>query len=61
MTDRKSFLLRLNPRLHRVLERWAADDMRSVNAQIEFLLTDAVKRAGRLKEGIHQLEDEDAS
>ena len=51
MTERKSFLLRLNPRLHRVLERWAADDMRSLNAQIEFLLTDAARRAGRLKDG----------
>lgn len=50
MTDRKNFLLRLNPRLHRVLEQWATDDMRSLNAQIEFLLTDAARRAGRLKE-----------
>ncbi len=51
MIDRKSFLLRLNPNLHRVLERWAADDMRSLNAQIEFLLTNAAKRAGRLNDG----------
>ena len=61
MTDRKSFLLRLNPRLHRVLEQWAADDMRSLNAQIEFLLTDAARRAGRLKEGSHETADESAS
>lgn len=47
MTERKSFLLRLNPRLHRVLEKWAADDMRSLNAQIEFLLTEAARRGGR--------------
>jgi hypothetical protein len=51
MMDRKSFLLRLNPKLHRVLERWAADDMRSLNAQIEFLLTDAAKRTGRWRDG----------
>jgi hypothetical protein len=47
MAERKSFLLRINPDLYRALERWAADDLRSVNAQIEFLLTDAVRRAGR--------------
>ena len=61
MTDRKSFLLRLNPRLHGVLEKWAADDMRSLNAQIEFLLTEAARRAGRLKERSTQVEDQDGS
>jgi len=45
--DRKRFLLRLNPSLHEALERWAADDLRSVNGQIEYLLTEAVKNAGR--------------
>jgi hypothetical protein len=44
---RKSFLLRISPQLHADLERWASDELRSVNAQIEFLLTDAVRRAGR--------------
>jgi len=48
---RKSFLLRLPPELHAALERWAADDLRSVNGQIEFLLTDAVRKAGRLPKG----------
>jgi hypothetical protein len=50
MTERKSFLLRLNPRLHEVLERWAADDLRSINAQIEYLLIEAAKRNGRWSE-----------
>jgi hypothetical protein len=45
--ERKSFLLRLNPRLHEALERWAADDLRSLNAQIEFLLAEAARRNGR--------------
>jgi hypothetical protein len=45
--ERKSFLLRLNPRLHEALERWAADDLRSLNAQIEFLLAEAARRTGR--------------
>jgi hypothetical protein len=47
--DRKRFLLRLNPSLHEALERWAADELRSVNGQIEYLLTEAVRRAGREK------------
>jgi hypothetical protein len=47
MTDRKSLLLRINPRLHRVLERWAAEDLRSLNSQIEFLLVEAAKKSGR--------------
>ena len=49
MPPRKNYPLRLNPELYAVLERWAADDLRSVNAQIEYLLTQAVKQAGRLK------------
>lgn len=47
MEDRKSFLLRINPKLWKDLEAWAQEDMRSVNAQIEFLLKQAVnKRRG---------------
>jgi len=45
--ERKRFLLRLSPDLHTVLERWAADELRSVNGQIEYLLQEAVNRAGR--------------
>jgi len=48
MADSKRFLLRLDPRLFETLRRWAADDLRSINAQIEFLLTDQARRAGRL-------------
>ncbi len=44
MEDRKSFLLRINPGLWKEIEAWAAEDMRSVNAQIEFLLKQAVQR-----------------
>jgi hypothetical protein len=57
MEDRKSFLLRINPGLWKEIESWAQEDMRSVNAQIEFLLKQAVQRrknpseddAGRMK------------
>ena len=47
MVARKAFLLRVDPRLYEALERWAADELRSVNGQIEYLLTDAARRAGR--------------
>jgi hypothetical protein len=47
VAERKSFLLRLDPDLHAALETWAADELRSVNAQIEFLLTRAVRESGR--------------
>jgi len=42
--ERKAFLLRLQPELWKELEKWAADDLRSINAQIEFLLRQAVTR-----------------
>ncbi|HVF78160.1 MAG TPA: toxin-antitoxin system HicB family antitoxin [Solirubrobacteraceae bacterium] len=48
MSERKRFLLRLDPALHAALERWAADELRSVNAQIEVLLREQTQRAGRL-------------
>jgi hypothetical protein len=45
---RKGILLRLDPAVHDALARWAADELRSTNAQIEFLLRDALNRAGRM-------------
>ena len=45
--ERKSVLLRLDPAVHSALQRWAADDLRSVNAQIELLLREALRTAGR--------------
>ena len=48
MAESKRFLLRLDPRLFEALRRWAEDDLRSINAQIEYLLTDQVRRGGRL-------------
>ncbi|WP_161883340.1 hypothetical protein [Deinococcus alpinitundrae] len=47
---RKHFALRISPELYAALERWAADDLRSVNAQIEYLLSQSVRKAGRWKE-----------
>lgn len=48
MAERKSFPLRLDPVVFDALQRWAAADLRSVNAQIEFLLRRALRDAGRL-------------
>jgi hypothetical protein len=47
MSERKAFLLRIDPRLLEAVQRWANDDLRSLNAQIEFLLRRAVQDAGR--------------
>ena len=47
MAERKAVLLRLDPAVHDALARWAADDMRSVNAQMELVLREALKKAGR--------------
>lgn len=48
MPDSKKFLLRLSPGLFDALRRWADEDLRSINGQIEYLLTDQARRAGRL-------------
>ena len=48
MAERKPFLLRIDPALLDALQRWADDDLRSLNAQIEFLLRRALQQAGRL-------------
>jgi hypothetical protein len=51
MTERKPFLLRIDPKLHDELARWASDELRSLNGQIEFLLRKALADAGRLAPG----------
>ena len=47
MAERKPFLLRIDPAVLDALQKWAADDLRSVNAQIEYVLRDALVKAGR--------------
>lgn len=47
MAEKKPFLLRVDRELLEQVQRWANDDLRSLNGQIEFLLRDALKRAGR--------------
>lgn len=46
--EKKAFPLRLDAELHRAIERWAADEFRSVNGHIEYLLKEALRKAGRL-------------
>ena len=49
MAERKSFLLRIDHTVLEAVQRWANDDLRSLNAQIEFLLRRALAEAGRVK------------
>lgn len=57
MARRKQYPLRIDPKIWAAVERWAEDDMRSANAQVEWILRDALKRAGRLKDGGKEGED----
>lgn len=47
MAKKKSFLLRIDPKLFEIIQRWAEDEFRSINAHIEYLLREQAKRAGR--------------
>ena len=51
MSEKKKFLLRLDAALYDALEKWAADEMRSINAQMEFILKEAARKAQRLRDG----------
>ena len=50
MSEKKKFLLRLDAEIYDALEKWAADEMRSINAQMEYVLKEAVRKAGRLRQ-----------
>jgi hypothetical protein len=49
MAAKKSFPLRINPEVLAATQRWADDELRSVNAQIEYILRDALVKSGRVK------------
>ncbi|MFT8317371.1 MAG: hypothetical protein ABF651_03715 [Sporolactobacillus sp.] len=55
--EKKKFLLRIDPRLYGTLQQWADDEFRSVNGQIENLLRDAARRAGRLPQKSNEEKD----
>ena len=59
MAQRKSYLLRLSPELMDELTRWAKDELRSLNAQIEYVLRDALRKAGRLPKPTPSPEDKE--
>jgi len=52
MADRKPFLIRIDRKVLEAVQRWANDDLRSLNGQIEFLLRRSVQQAGRLKQEV---------
>lgn len=60
MSEKKKFLLRIDGNVYAALERWAADDLRSINAEIEFLLTDALKKSGRISLNKPQSENDNS-
>ena len=55
MPERKSLLLRLDPAVHDALAKWASDELRSTNAQIEYLLRHALAEAGRLPSRVGEI------
>ncbi|MBN8578492.1 MAG: Arc family DNA-binding protein [Cyclobacteriaceae bacterium] len=50
MPQKKPFVLRLDPELLKAVEKWAADEFRSTNGQLEWIISKALKEAGRLKQ-----------
>ncbi len=52
MPERKPYLLRLDPAILNALQKWASDDLRSLNGQIEFLLRRALRDAARIPRGV---------
>jgi len=49
LADKKAYPLRISPEVIDAVQRWAEDELRSVNSQIEYVLRDALRRAGRMK------------
>lgn len=50
MAEKKAFVIRIDNETYKALEKWASDEFRSVNGQIEWLLNQKLKEAGRVKE-----------
>lgn len=61
MAARKQYPLRIDPEVWAAVERWAADEMRSSNGQVEWILRDALRRAGRLPKKTDASEHRDES
>ncbi|MCL2316950.1 MAG: hypothetical protein FWC46_07705 [Actinomycetia bacterium] len=61
MAERKAVLVRLDPAVHAALQRWAADDLRSFNAQVELVLRRGLREAGRLPKQLSGNRDDAAA
>ncbi len=61
MAARKAFLLRMKPGMHAALQRWADDELRSLNGQIEYLLRRALREVGRWSPASPEGDSEDSS
>ena len=61
MAARKSFALRIDAKTFEAMQRWSKDDLRSLNAQIEFVLRDALRKSGRMKHPDDDANDEGRS
>jgi hypothetical protein len=59
MSKKKSFVLRLDPDIYEALEKWAADEFRSTNGQIEWALNKALKESGRMKRSRSEIKEND--
>ena len=57
MADKKPFVLRIDPKLLEAVEKWASDEFRSINGQVEWIIHRALKDAGRLKKETNQPEN----
>ncbi len=59
MSEKKAYPLRINAQVLEAVQRWADDELRSLNAQIEYLLRDSLRKAGRLKPPGQTTDEED--
>ena len=57
MAEKKSFALRIDADTMKAIEKWAADEFRSINGQLEWMLHQSLKEAGRLKTKVHNKSD----
>jgi hypothetical protein len=60
MSEKKPFVLRLDPEKLKALEKWAADEFRSTNGQIEYILDQALRKAGRWKSKSENIKNEES-
>ncbi len=59
MAEKKPFVLRIDPEKLKALEKWAADEFRSINGQIEYILDQALRKSGRWKSGSEIIKNEE--